>query len=377
MGLFQNLANSYIESKLGPDPRKQAESLKAAYGQMGSLMQQAAAQRNQAFAQANPAQVPNRQQQAPAPTELENWKYRIDAMMNTGNPALQKEALEQMNQYQTTVTSATTSSAPNAVKEYQYAKQTGAFTGTFTDWKKMNQPKNYQPAGEVPLSVTDASKIEMPDGNGGWRKAKPGVTPNEIRTAGGRIGKSNSSTDAGRTAMLQTAKNQSPIIKEMMYTEDGQVDRATVNLAALLSKDPTQGSVIGKTINNLTGMYTPQQVERAMQLKTALDTGFMAITRTETGAAMAKEEIDHTKTRFMPSFGESDNLTAQKMQAYEYFITTALDLIDPTIMAGDDPVALANEVSKLADAALEKFDVKKSKYDPNQTPEAQGYERVQ
>jgi hypothetical protein len=380
MSLFGNLANAYIEKKLGPDPEKEAMNLSNSYLDIDKFVQEAKKEQSgmyKLYDESNPT-IPKQRDFS----ELEQWKMNIDAMMKTNNPSLQKEALEQINQYRqtaTTPTSEPTDGRTSAQKEMAAAIEDGSFTGGMGDWKAFNKVKPYQDAMDMPLGL-DARDVQVPDGKGGMRQARYSETPRMIEKMGGTFRKSLNKNEAGGLAMMETAMKQFPIINKLAYNEDGGINRGVLNLVAGLSLDPTQSSAIAKGINSFTGTYSAEEMSKAKRLKNSLEIGVKAITRNETGAAMASEEMAHTESRFMPSFGEDDALTIQKLKAFEYFIRTARDLMSPEARTTSSDSIYAAEVKRLADEALLKFDIKDSDntpgYDQNLSEEENGYTPV-
>ena len=61
-----------------------------------------------------------------------------------------------------------------------------------------------------------------------------------------------------------------------------------------------------------------------------MEFGIQAITRSETGAAMPPEEVENTRTRFMPLIGDTVEIANTKLAMFEEFLGGTLKLLDPS-----------------------------------------------
>jgi len=113
--------------------------------------------------------------------------------------------------------------------------------------------------------------------------------------------------NAAKAQMLRTAKTAAQGIRDFVFDKDGEIERETL-IAASFNVPGTRGR----------------------ELRTKMEFGIQAITRSETGAAMPAEEVDNTRQRFMPSVFDSKATINLKLQMFDEFISGTLSLIDPT-----------------------------------------------
>ncbi len=66
------------------------------------------------------------------------------------------------------------------------------------------------------------------------------------------------------------------------------------------------------------------------RLRNLMEFGIQAITRAETGAAMPPEEVENTRTRFMPTIGDTVEIATTKLAMFEEFLGGTLKLLDPS-----------------------------------------------
>ena len=252
------------------------------------------------------------QYQEPSPLQL--WRNRLDAMMQSGNPVLQKQAMGEMQaQAQEEAKPAPAPVLSNAAKiaiDLGYKPGTKSFNDFVTAHAmKSGTVVNVGGKPEQPYSISDLQKIMFKDGT----PVPPGTLPSQV--AGQVVLRNNvSGESSGKLAMLNTAQTEFPLIDELLYTPDGKINRKLVAEIYALENLPVAGLVLSK---------------EAGKLQAAFETGMQAITRTETGAAMAKEEIANVKRRFLPQPWDDEQVQRQKVKAFKFFINNATELLDP------------------------------------------------
>lgn len=121
---------------------------------------------------------------------------------------------------------------------------------------------------------------------------------------------------AGKEAMLDVARRFTPVIKNTLFS-NGDVATGAIDRKALLQMDANNFGIPGALV--------PEGAEAG----NAYELGIQGITRTETGAAMPKEEVDNTRRRFQPNSFDSDKAIRNKYLAYEHFLNNAGDYLDP------------------------------------------------
>lgn len=154
---------------------------------------------------------------------------------------------------------------------------------------------------DKPLSVTDIQKLRDQQGN----MPPIGTTPAEAR---GKYSVVDPRTpeQAGKEQMLETARAQLPIVENLLFDKDGNVQRANV-FNARVGVPGTEGQTLG----------------------TALEAGIQAITRSETGAAMPPQEVENARKRFQPGPLDTDKTIRLKWKMYQDFLNGSLKLINP------------------------------------------------
>lgn len=131
-GFWESMIQGYTDRVLGPDQGAAAQSTASAYQQLQSALNEKYEQDRLAF-----EQDPSNQGQAyKLPDATTRWGDQINAMITSGNPTLQQQGLGMLEDYYNKTATASASSMPAAVKEYQYAVKNDGFTGTFQDWKE-------------------------------------------------------------------------------------------------------------------------------------------------------------------------------------------------------------------------------------------------
>jgi len=252
------------------------------------------------------------------PSPLEHWKMRLDAMMESGNPILQEQAMKEMQSLaQEEVKPPPVVALSNAAK---MARDSGRIPGT-PEWNKFIEDyaaktsKTSVTVGntaEKPYSISDLKNIKfLPEFGGG--EVPPGTLPSEVK---GQVGLRNPVTGdiGGRLAMMNAAKNEFPLIDDLLYKPDGKIDNFLVTSMYAIENVPITAAIL-KT--------------EAGQLQAAFENVMQAITRTETGAAMNVNEIDNVKRRFMTRPWDKEIVQKQKVKAFKFFINNATELLDP------------------------------------------------
>jgi hypothetical protein len=286
------------------------------------------------------------------PDELTRWKQQIDALIQSGNPVLQREGMGMLNAYQQRVTSSEARSTPSAIQEYLFAVQQG-YPHTFADWKQsLKDATTINMGGDANerIKETDLKNYVFPQGV----TAPIGVTYRQAQQMGAKYQPSVGADQAGRLAMLNTATAAFPIIDAFVLQDNGQVNERVLDAAFYYGLDPTPGKLLGSRGLQMAG-YKPQEIEQGKSVAQAFELGFQGITRTETGAAMPQEEIQNTKARFQPLPTDTPPVKRQRYLAYKYFIENATNLMNPAIQKNGSAEELTAEVNRVVTEALKKF----------------------
>lgn len=278
---------------------------------------------------------------------LEQWRKQVHSMLSSSNTEVRKLGEKQYGDLQKAIQEGSGSGAePTTLQKNLMAAGltpgTDKFKSTLMD--KVMQGSFAEQRAPLGTTLEDPSTGEKIDAS--YMPAK------EIYNRKLRFKKPQSADSAGKQAMLESADRLYDVAHAHIFNDDGTVNRDILNAATVMNVDPTSGKWFAKQGLKKLGNYSEETIEEASRALNALTTGMFAITRTETGAAMAKEEVAHTAQRFMPVSGESDALVKQKMDAYKWFIQNAINLISPEVRQGGDAQALAAEVQLAADMAL-------------------------
>ncbi len=116
-----------------------------------------------------------------------------------------------------------------------------------------------------------------------------------------------SGENAAKASMLKTARTAAKGVRGLIFEEDGSLN--TINLFNAQFNTPfTEGR----------------------KLRNKMEFGIQAITRNETGAAMPENEVENTRTRFMPTIGDTPEIANTKLKMFDEFIGGTLKLLDPS-----------------------------------------------
>lgn len=118
---------------------------------------------------------------------------------------------------------------------------------------------------------------------------------------------------AGKAQMLLTAKKAA---------------KGLPNFVFVLDKNGKPTDEIDRT--NLINAQFNTPGTRGREMRSKMEFGIQAITRIETGAAMPQEELQNTRTRFMPTVFDSPQIVKLKLEMFNDFIGGTLKLLDPT-----------------------------------------------
>ena len=279
-------------------------------------------------------------------------------MMKSGNPQLQAAMLKDQNILMSNLL------PENKVSNSAQIAQDLGLTPGSDAYKNFIREHSMKSGitidqGNKYISPTDASKMGIPDGKGGYNPLTPGMTWADAQASGAEYRDSLPADSAGKAAMLATAKEQFPVIEQLMFNEDGTYNPKIGGGATALSFSEGipffKGAVM--SFAETTGKYTPEEIQAANRLANAYEMGIQAITRTETGAAMPQEELANTRARFQPSYYDDDATARQKWMAYQRFIELAAKKLAPTI---NSPETLVYEVDKLVNEAFRDVGLKSS-----------------
>lgn len=119
---------------------------------------------------------------------------------------------------------------------------------------------------------------------------------------------------ATKTNALKIARDNIKPIRETLLNDDGTVDRSAVATSRVSIPFTGTKGIPGTKGSTVATMY---------------EVGIQAITRAETGAAMAPSELSNTRARFQPSPLDSEEVVKTKLELYEDFLNGSLDLIRP------------------------------------------------
>lgn len=288
------------------------------------------------------------QKDMPAPgdrqqlTPLERMRQEISAMITSGDPVLQKTGTDLLKDYYGKSTTASKKDIPLSTAGKQ------AFDEGFKYGTKPFQNRVKQIRSENKTKMFEDTRVghndRFQDANGNPVDVPAGTTLKKVQEMGLYPLKATSADSAGKIAMNQTAIEQIPII-DKYFPEDnsGFTPKTMAALSAIENLPFGIGDLAARG-------FAPE----AQELYAAFETGMQAITRTETGAAMASEEIDNTKKRFMPKAVDTDIVKRQKIDAYKYFLANADSLLNNKTGSGKNGQLTESEAKAVMDEAYNK-----------------------
>jgi hypothetical protein len=252
---------------------------------------------------------------------VQRWQDQISAMMASNDPVLQQNALEQissMNSKRSDI-----GKGPSSRQEYNLAKSEG-YKGSYTDFLKLKSSSVNVNTGDKNIKASELRNYLVPGPNGTMVPPRAGITYDQLYATPGVVLKDEESPEtSGKFAMLDSALENMDSVYENLYNKDGSINQDALfgsTVIDAVSGIPVVGAFTGKFARSY---FEPE----ASLLQNALELGMQAITRTETGAAMASSEIANTKARFMPTTGDSPELIQQKLTAYRNFLETTTKMI--------------------------------------------------
>lgn len=164
--------------------------------------------------------------------------------------------------------------------------------GGFSSMKKKEQ--------ELPFKIPNGYMLKDENDPAKGVKPIPGGPANKLSIA-----------DAGRIAMFEVAKTSLKDAQNLLFKEDGSIDRTNVFNSDIPLVPGDSG--------------TPWTEGR--ELRQHMEYGIQALTRGETGAAMPQSEVDNTRARYFPSFWDSDDQIRTKMLKYRLAVEGTLELV--------------------------------------------------
>lgn len=264
-----------------------------------SLMMAEQARRQQFENTPSDVPVPMRPPEYQAPSPLQQWKERNSAMMRSGNPALQKEAIANMQKIQEASISGP-ANQPASIQEFLYAKGQG-YGGNFEDWKTLNKGGTTINMGGSDI-ITPADAANMVDSNGYPVTVPVGMTYAEARGKGWSFGKTATEGEAKTEGSVAASVDMLNRLAELTGAEDGA---GMFGLSGVIenyrSGSDTGSALLNAALDTFGVKKTPQSVE-AMAITTSLGNQLLQAFR---GAAVGPaEKADFIKQ--LPTPGQSE-----------------------------------------------------------------------
>ena len=214
-------------------------------------------------------------QLAPKLSPVESMQVKLDAMMKSGSPVLQKRALELFG-------TQSSNKPTSGIQEYQYATQQG-FKGSFADWKSANRATTTIQMGDNTIKKDDA--VNMIDRDGNPVQVPVGMTYKEAGQKGYRFGKTPTEGEAKQSSSFDVS---SRMLGELEDLVDGGAD--IFGATGLIDKYRSEGDIGGIALDLLMSeagsTMTPESI-KAMSLVHSLSNELIAAYR---GAAVGPEE---------------------------------------------------------------------------------------
>ena len=160
---------------------------------------------------------------------------------------------------------------------------------------------------DLPFKVPNGFRLLDPnDANKGVTAIKGGPKDNLAAETAAKLQMLKTAQSSLRGEIDPKTKKPKESLRSLIFDKDGSLNRTNLFTA-------------GFNIPGTEGRKLRNRMEFAIQ----------AITRAETGAAMPAEEIDNTRTRFMPQVGDSVEIVENKLKRLDEFLVGAIRLIAP------------------------------------------------
>lgn len=216
------------------------------------------------------------QQLTPKQSPIERMQNQLDLMMTSGDPLLQKRALELYGMQQSG------NKPTSGIQEYQYAVTHG-FKGSFADWKSANRATTTIQMGDNTIKKDDA--VNMIDREGNPVTVPVGMTYKEAGQKGYRFGKTPTEGEAKQSSSFD--------VSTRMLGELGDLVDNNANIfgaSGLIDKYRSEGDVGGIALDmfmsEMGNTMSPESI-KAMSLVHSLSNELIAAYR---GAAVGPEE---------------------------------------------------------------------------------------
>ena len=307
MGLLDGILKGVENSILGPNPSDTASAYKRLQDELSSGYNQ----KKQAF-EASPE---NKGKQYQMPDVVTRWGDQINAMITSGDPVLQQNALQQLGNYQQRITSVQHGAeAPASIREYQYAQMQG-YQGSFQDWLRAKAEAGRSSINvniakqDQPMSVSDAKQVVLPNGELAF-----GMTPNQAREAGGKIVLSDTQHQAGTAGDVLAANQQ--LLEQNLNPSKNKVEAVTNELR-------TMPNVFGTVINagmNLSGI---PMSDKAAKFELAKGNISQQQLKLMSGASATESEMQQYRDK-LPKFTDSPAVQRLKFQQATQFADSVI-----------------------------------------------------
>lgn len=317
MGLLDGILKGVENSILGPNPSDTASAYKKLQDELSSGYNQ----KKQAF-EANPE---NKGKQYQMPDAITRWGDQINAMITSGDPVLQQNALQQLGDYQQRITSVQRGTeAPTSVREYQFAQLQG-YQGSFQDWLRLKAEAGRSNINvniakqDQPMSVSDAKQVVLPNGELAF-----GMTPNEARAAGGKLVLNDTQRQAGTAGDI--LENNKQLLEQVLNPSKNKVEAVTNELR-------TMPNVVGTVINAGLNLSGAPMSDAAAKFELAKNNIAQQQLKLMTGQGATDSEKQDYKDK-LPKFTDSPAVQRLKFQQATQF---ADSVIQRNIQAGIKP----------------------------------------
>ena len=307
MGLLDGILKGVENSILGPNPADTASAYKRLQDELSSGYNQ----KKQAF-EANPE---NKGKQYQMPDAITRWGDQINAMIISGDPVLQQNALQQLGDYQQRITSVQRGTeAPTSVREYQYAQMQG-YQGLFQDWLKARAEASRSNINvniakqDQPMSVSDAKQVVLPNGELAF-----GMTPNQARAAGGKIVLSDTQRQAGTAGDILNANQQ--LLEQNLNPSKNKVEAVSNELR-------TMPNVVGTVLNTGLNIAGVPMSDAAAKFELAKSNISQQQLKLMSGASASEQEMQQYRDK-LPKFTDSAAIQRLKFQQAAQFADSVI-----------------------------------------------------
>lgn len=305
----------------------QGQQLAKAHAGVEDFLKQRELQRQETFRNTpSDVPIPMRAPEYKAPSGIEQWRERNNAMIASGNPFLQERAANQMDKgfsprekLQTII-----GGTPEGGRQNLILNPDGTTTPVGPAWKSASP---YESSINKALTASDYLKYKIQDPQTGkWRTPQPSdaQTVGELNRLNPRVVDKVGYADQAKITGLEGGLEAVAKAAESLYLEDGSLDSEMLNYVSLIDTMPDSIKNTGVWLGRQLPMVNEESLDKANAFMNSWDRAISPVLRTETGAEAPPHERADIRNRFMPNKADTKELAREKQRAYIAFVSTLI-----------------------------------------------------